>query len=169
MRAVIHLKKSLGKTQLHSYILHFFNAISAAISNIQYRISLYLRTGLLIIISCQNLATILDQDTVENSCAGRIWGSHNGGYLLIWSSGVQCSVVRWKSTDVRWNLSCSDPLDVWVTLVSFLAYFSTLKMGETISSKTSTDFQQITRRYIPEDRTILVLLLGKYLSPDKYL
>jgi hypothetical protein len=39
-------------------------------------------------------------------------------------------------------------------LDSCLAYSSTLKMKETCSSETSVDFQQTTRRYIPEDRTL---------------
>jgi hypothetical protein len=40
------------------------------------------------------------------------------------------------------------------TLVSCLAYFSTLKMEATCSSATSVDFQRTARRYIPEDRTL---------------
>jgi hypothetical protein len=39
-------------------------------------------------------------------------------------------------------------------LVSYLAYSTTLKMEAIYSSETSVDFQQTTRRYIPEDRTI---------------
>jgi hypothetical protein len=66
-------------------------------------------------------------------------------------------------------MSRPNPPDARVTLVSSLAYFSTLKIEAIFSSKTSIDFQQTTRRYIPEDRTLLVLLLGKYLRPDKYL
>jgi hypothetical protein len=38
--------------------------------------------------------------------------------------------------------------------VSSLVYYSTLKMEATRSSKTSVDFQQTTRRYIPEDRIL---------------
>jgi hypothetical protein len=37
---------------------------------------------------------------------------------------------------------------------SCLAYFSGLKMEVEYSSETSVDFQQTTRRYIPEDRTL---------------
>jgi hypothetical protein len=40
------------------------------------------------------------------------------------------------------------------TLVSCLAYSSTLKMEATCSSETSADFQRTTRRYISEDRTV---------------
>jgi hypothetical protein len=39
-------------------------------------------------------------------------------------------------------------------LVSFLVYFSKMKMEATCSSETSVDFQRTTRRYIPEDRTL---------------
>jgi hypothetical protein len=42
-----------------------------------------------------------------------------------------------------------------VTLVSYLAYSSTLQMEATISSETSSaEFQRTTRRYIPEDTTL---------------
>jgi hypothetical protein len=37
------------------------------------------------------------------------------------------------------------------TLVSYLAYSSTLKMEATCSSETSVDFQRTTHHYIPED------------------
>jgi hypothetical protein len=40
------------------------------------------------------------------------------------------------------------------TLVSCLAYSSALKKKATRSSEISDDFQQTTRRYIPEDRTL---------------
>jgi hypothetical protein len=40
------------------------------------------------------------------------------------------------------------------TLVSYLAYLTTLKMEATCSSEISVDFQQTTRRYIPEARTL---------------
>jgi hypothetical protein len=39
-------------------------------------------------------------------------------------------------------------------LVSFLAYYSTLKMEVTCSSETLIDFQRTTRPYIPEERTL---------------
>jgi hypothetical protein len=38
--------------------------------------------------------------------------------------------------------------------VSSLAYFSAPKMEATVSSETSFDFQQMTRRYSPENRTL---------------
>jgi hypothetical protein len=44
-------------------------------------------------------------------------------------------------------------------LVSRLVYSSALKMGVTSSSKTSINFHRTTRRYIPEDRTLLTYLV----------
>jgi hypothetical protein len=41
------------------------------------------------------------------------------------------------------------------TLVSCLAYSSTLKMEATSSSEKSVDFERTTRRYIPEHRTLV--------------
>jgi hypothetical protein len=46
-------------------------------------------------------------------------------------------------------------------LVCYLAYSSTLKM-ETCSSETSIDFQRSTRRYIPEDKPIHLILPGQW-------
>jgi hypothetical protein len=39
-------------------------------------------------------------------------------------------------------------------LVSCLAYFSTLKMKATSSTKTLVDFEETTWHFIPEDRTL---------------
>jgi hypothetical protein len=47
-----------------------------------------------------------------------------------------------------WNLTPT------FILVSCLAYHSTLKIEETCSSETSVDFQQTTRRHIPDDRPL---------------
>jgi hypothetical protein len=44
------------------------------------------------------------------------------------------------------------------TPVSCSSYSSTLKMEVICSSKTSVDFQRITRRYIPGDRTLYIQL-----------
>jgi hypothetical protein len=44
-------------------------------------------------------------------------------------------------------------LSLAFTQVSYLGYFSTLKMEATCYSKTSVDFQKTTQRFIPEDRT----------------
>jgi hypothetical protein len=51
------------------------------------------------------------------------------------------------------NVVCLPPA---FTLVSCSAYSSTLKMEVICSSETSVDFQQTTRHYIPEDRTLQV-------------
>jgi hypothetical protein len=40
-------------------------------------------------------------------------------------------------------------------MISCLAYSSTLKIQATCYSETSVDFQRTTRRYIPNDRTLL--------------
>jgi hypothetical protein len=51
-------------------------------------------------------------------------------------------------------------------LVSCLAYSSTLNMETTCFSETSVDFQRTIRRYIPEDRTLrLVLQFEKRCRP----
>jgi hypothetical protein len=49
-------------------------------------------------------------------------------------------------------------LATYFTLVSCLAYSSTLKMEATCSFETSVDFLRATRRYIPEGRTLQELL-----------
>jgi hypothetical protein len=46
------------------------------------------------------------------------------------------------------------PLPRAYTLVSILAYYSTLTIEATFSSETSVDFQQTTQLYILEDRTL---------------
>jgi hypothetical protein len=43
------------------------------------------------------------------------------------------------------------------------AYSSTLKMGATCSSVTSVDFQRTTRRYIPEESSLLLYILIAYI------
>jgi hypothetical protein len=45
--------------------------------------------------------------------------------------------------------------------------FSILKMEATCSSETSVDFQQTTRRYIPEDTTSRLMSESSF-PPDKY-
>jgi hypothetical protein len=72
-------------------------------------------------------------------------------------------VVRWKSTDVSRNKSPPSSglknkpskKPAWKQVVSRSPYFSTLKMEAACSSETSVDIQRTTRRYIPEDRTLL--------------
>jgi hypothetical protein len=55
------------------------------------------------------------------------------------------------------------------TLVSYLAYYSTLKMEAICSSEASVEFQRITRRYIPEDRTLNLCLFLRRNSVFKVL
>jgi hypothetical protein len=52
------------------------------------------------------------------------------------------------------NILCELCLPPAFTLISYLAYFSLLKMDAIFSSETSVDFQRNTRHYIPKDRTI---------------
>jgi hypothetical protein len=47
----------------------------------------------------------------------------------------------------------------------FFAYSSTLKMEATCSSETSVDFHRISWRYIPEDRTLILL----HITPANHL
>jgi hypothetical protein len=63
---------------------------------------------------------------------------------------------RFGGTYRRWQAEqsarlCLPPV---FTLVSCLAYSSTLKMEAKCSSETSVEFQRTTRRYIPEDNTL---------------
>jgi hypothetical protein len=59
----------------------------------------------------------------------------------------------------RWNMSSSilkskpSKKPAWKQVAS-RAYFSTLKMEATCSSETSVNFQWITGRYMPQDRTL---------------
>jgi hypothetical protein len=49
------------------------------------------------------------------------------------------------------------------TLVSWLAYFSSLKMEATCSCEASVNFQPNTWRYIPEDRALHEISASLYL------
>jgi hypothetical protein len=74
------------------------------------------------------------------------------------SSGTERRVVRWKSTDVSEEhpkkVSSRDLLAHFFTLVSFLAYSSSLKTEKKYSFKTSVDIQLTTRSYKSENRTL---------------
>jgi hypothetical protein len=62
----------------------------------------------------------------------------------------------WKVSQARNQQKLISSLSL-VLLVTYLAYFSALKMEATCSFESSVEFQQIcTRRYIPEDRTLLI-------------
>jgi hypothetical protein len=64
------------------------------------------------------------------------------------------------TSSIFWNIMPRSPLSGTLptafTLVSCLAYFSTLKMETIYSSKTSFDTQWTTQCYIPEDATLHV-------------
>jgi hypothetical protein len=57
-----------------------------------------------------------------------------------------------KGRESKWQTELLPPT---FTLVSHSAYSSILKTEATCSSETSLDFQRTTRRFIPEDRTLL--------------
>jgi hypothetical protein len=83
-----------------------------------------------------------------------ILGSHSGRCeeSVFWD--ITLSIVHRKSTDdSKERVACLSPA---FTLVSCSACFSTLKMEVTCSSEMSIDFQRITWRYIPEDRTLFI-------------
>jgi hypothetical protein len=52
---------------------------------------------------------------------------------------------------------CSTSLSNCFTLISFLAYTSTLKMEARYSPETSVEFLRTTRRYIIEDGTFFIM------------
>jgi hypothetical protein len=76
------------------------------------------------------------------------------GLAIGWSliQGGLPTVRGRNQSESRWQAEpCFPPA---CTLVSCLAYSSTLKMEAICSSETSVDFQRTTWRYIPEDRTL---------------
>jgi hypothetical protein len=81
----------------------------------------------------------------------RIWRAHTDGY-----------------DDTSWGITLCVPLkfsSAWYLLHSgfCMAYFSALKMEATYTPETSVDIQWTTRRYIPEDRTLIVRLIRSQL------
>jgi hypothetical protein len=68
------------------------------------------------------------------------------------SSGWK-EAMQENQCECRWQV---EPFPTAFTLVSCLAYASTLKMEATCSHKMAVDFQRTTWRYIPEDKAIAV-------------
>jgi hypothetical protein len=60
------------------------------------------------------------------------------------------------------NLSSTALFATYFMLVSFLIYSSILKMETICSTETAADFQQNTRRYIPEDETLERRMLTQF-------
>jgi hypothetical protein len=87
----------------------------------------------------------------------RILHSHSGGYEEL--SLLDSLVVRWYVTEDFCLQGYNTLLAAWFMLVSCLSYYSTLNMKAIYSSEMSVDFQQITWRYIPEDRTLQINLV----------
>jgi hypothetical protein len=86
-------------------------------------------------------SSILKKDS-ESSCEISVTIHWTTCICRILSSAIQRRVVRWEA------------LPPAFTLVSCLAYSSTLKIEAICSSETSDDTQRTTRRYIPEDGTL---------------
>jgi hypothetical protein len=81
-------------------------------------------------------------------------------FILLVEFEVLTAVVI-KSTILE--CSACHLLSRWILAV----YSSTLKMEAICSSEKSVDFQRTTRRYIPEDGTLLLFcLLSHYLTSD---
>jgi hypothetical protein len=95
------------------------------------------------------------REKVELLCSSRNLFGSVGFEVLI--------AVILKST-IFWVKLCLPPA---LTLVSCSAYFSILKMEAICCSETSVDFQLTTRRYIPEDVTLLGSDCLTYYSTQK--
>jgi hypothetical protein len=76
----------------------------------------------------------------------RIWGSHSGNYEEFHFLGY--NAVKSVKVNRRFGGTC-------FTLVFCLAHSSTLKMERHVPPKRHFTFQRTTRRYIPEDRTLV--------------
>jgi hypothetical protein len=81
---------------------------------------------------------------------------HSVSWRSICPVGLQVAAQdTWNLTGGRFCLAGFEVLTAvlatFFTLVSSLAYSSTLKMEATCSSELSVDFQRTTRHYIPED------------------
>jgi hypothetical protein len=74
----------------------------------------------------------------------KIWGSHSDGY-------EESFFLRYNAMQ---SIESQATLRRLCMLVSCLVYCSTLNMDAICSPETSVDFQRITPRYVPEDRTI---------------
>jgi hypothetical protein len=60
----------------------------------------------------------------------------------------------YSSSKYRPSVTCPSDANVVCSLVSSLAYSSTLKMEATYSSEISVDFHRTARHYVPGDRTL---------------
>jgi hypothetical protein len=75
-------------------------------------------------------------------------------FEVLTSVVMKCTII--------WDITPCSPLKAPAfTLVSCLAYSSTLKMEAICFSETSVDFQRNTQRYIPEDSTFREIIDSK--------
>jgi hypothetical protein len=89
-----------------------------------------------------------------NRCFGGIYRLHPQGLSVSQARNQREACSEQSQSPIFWNIMPCSPLinrRFGGILVSLLAYFSTLKA--ICSSETSANFKQITRRYIPENRT----------------
>jgi hypothetical protein len=99
----------------------------------------------------------------------RIWDSRSGGYEEYYLLGYKAVYYTESQPTFRKNISppslesknMQNKKPSWKQVASR----TTLKMEAICSSKTSVAFQQTTRRYIPEDSTLLYLLVRHNVSP----
>jgi hypothetical protein len=81
---------------------------------------------------------------------------------MVWHIiGIEVLTAMIMKSSIFRDISLCLPPDF--TLVSCLAYFSTLKLEATCSSETSVDFQRTKGRYIPEDTILRVADSSKLL------
>jgi hypothetical protein len=79
---------------------------------------------------------------------------HLQGHLLPYTTQLFVHMLYILTGSYTTNQTCFVYLCTAFTLVSWVAYFSTLKMEAKCSSEISVDFQRTTDRHIPEDGTL---------------
>jgi hypothetical protein len=113
----------------------------------------------------RSIQSRLDQRTsvkAENICVHRFGVIQEIFKWFIHFIGCEVFTAVFMKSSFFWEITPCSPLKdnrrfggtCRLYVVSCLAYSSTLKMEETCSSETSVDFQQTTRRYVPEYRTL---------------
>jgi hypothetical protein len=97
---------------------------------------------------------------VSQSCWSKVWKTKTKKNSRIWSS---------HSDDYEHFclLGYNAVLAIWFTLLSCLAFFSTLKMEATCSSATPIDFQRTTWHCIPEYGTLQQSVVARKICHSK--
>jgi hypothetical protein len=93
---------------------------------------------------------------------------------LKFNVGVEVCTTVVIRRPVFWDKTAYSPLlATSFMLVSYMAYFLTLKMEAICSSKTLVDFQQTAQYYIPKDRILLkfgfITFLGEKMKLSLYM